>query len=102
MCAVGERLVLQSAPIFRSQQFGTPVRLHPAAHPFSQKAKNVTRYTHSFAICAEDKIREKLDAAKVGVVGVGGLLAFWLLQKSDGGDSGDALQDAKRIMDKYR
>lgn len=37
------------------------MRLHPAAHPFSQKAKNVTRYTHSFAICAEDKIREKLD-----------------------------------------
>ncbi|EIE25230.1 hypothetical protein COCSUDRAFT_52800 [Coccomyxa subellipsoidea C-169] len=153
MCAIGERLVLQSAPIPRSHQFGTPVRLRRGLFvPIAPKVKPVTRQARYFAVRAEDKIREKLDgalrsgnkladsaadllpesvprgAAKIGVVGVGGLVAFWLLQKvlstfvflgvlgggaylwlklssnddSDGGDSGDALTDAKRIMDKYR
>ncbi|CAL8461797.1 g1328 [Coccomyxa elongata] len=153
MHAVCDRPLLQQANIPRCYIFGTPVRLQPTSTKFAQKLRSGVRSGKFSSIRAEDKVRETLDgflrngnkladtaadllpasvprgAAKVGVIGVGGLLAFWLLQKvlstflflgllggaaflwlklsnkdggGDGGGDGDALADAKRIMDKYR
>ncbi|BDA41475.1 hypothetical protein COCOBI_02-2560 [Coccomyxa sp. Obi] len=154
MHAVCDRTLLQHAIIPRCHMFGTPVRLQPTSTNVAQKLrKRGVRNRKYSSIRAEDKVRETLDgalrngnkladtaadllpasvprgAAKVGVIGVGGLLTFWLLQKvlstflflgllggaaflwlklsnkdggGDGGGDGDALADAKRIMDKYR